>query len=68
MKLEIDMLCDTTDEMIHILDKIKKDILRGVTCVNSTYYNFDINEKISKPKQKQNDINTYMELENGSKH
>ena len=57
------MLCDTTDEMIHILEKIKKDISRGVTCVSSTYYNFDINEKISKPKQKPKDIQSYMELE-----
>ena len=63
MKLEIDILCDTTDEMIFILDKIKKDILRGINCVHSTYYNFDINEKISKPKQKSKDIQSYMELE-----
>ena len=63
MKLEIDMLCDTTDEMIYILDKIKKDIGRGVNSVSSTYYNFSINDRIEKPKQKQKDIQSYMELE-----
>jgi len=60
MKIEISILADTTDEMVYILNEIKKDISKGIYATHATYYHFDINDEIEKPKRKQSDIDEYI--------